>query len=104
MVPADGERRLISEMIASEPSARRSAVANEGGRGNEASSFASSASETVRNSEAISRRFHAMISVSLSDIRMIAAKRDTGRKKQSVWCLAFSFAPSLRFCGHHVHE
>src|SRR5258708_20867149 len=64
----DGERRLISAITASLPSARRNADRKEGGRGSEASSRASSASETTRMSGAISRRFHAMISVSLSDM------------------------------------
>src|SRR5688572_23488715 len=68
MSPAEGERRLISEMTASVPSARRRALAKDVGRGWEASARASSDSETSRRSGAISRRFQAMISVSLSDI------------------------------------
>src|SRR5688500_11743915 len=81
MSPAEGERRLISEMTASEPSARHSAVANEGGLGSDALVFASSASVTKRSDGAISRRFHAMISVSLSGIRCSRNTRNTRKTK-----------------------
>src|SRR5438045_170047 len=83
MSPADGERRLISEITASLPSARFSAERNDGGRGRLALSFANSDSGTGRSSGAISLRFHAMISVSLSDIRLPRNTRTTRKPEQS---------------------
>ena len=55
-------------MTASLPSSRRSAAATEGGRASERLNCSSSGTETSRKDGASSRRFHAMISVSLSDI------------------------------------
>src|SRR4051812_949234 len=81
MSPAEGERRLISAITPSRPSARRNAVANDGGRGRAASTRASSTSETSRNDDAISRRFHAMISVSLSDMKGPRNTRNTQNSK-----------------------
>jgi hypothetical protein len=84
MAPAEGERRLISAMTASCPSARRRAAAKDGGGGNEACRAASSARGTGRTSAAISCRFQAMISVSLSDIRDHGTQGSEGTQSRKI--------------------
>lgn len=84
MFPAEGERRLISAMTPSLPSGRRSAAAKEGGLGSAAFSAVNSSSSTGRSSAAISWRFHAMISVSLSDIRPTEHTEHTEDKAENI--------------------
>jgi XTP/dITP diphosphohydrolase/tetrapyrrole methylase family protein/MazG family protein len=102
MSPAEGERRLISEITANLPSERRSADANDGPRGTEESSRASSASDTGRISGAISRRFQSMISVSLSDMKANSRKAAPKSQETITTSLGSALALFERFCGHRL--
>ena len=82
--PADGERRLISAMTASRPSARRRAEAK-GGGGRSALARASSPADTARNNGAISRRLWAMISISLS-MGVLISRKESGKAQGFMFC------------------